>query len=466
MDELVAKAKNGDKEAFSKLVVFVKSDLYKMAKARISNEEDINDIIQNTLFIAYQNINKLHYDKYFKTWIIRILINECNKFYKEQKRSQNIIDRYTNNHDFEEYDFDESDINIDDIKKLLTDKEKEMFNLYYVEHLTIKQIAKIMNINENTVKSRLKTGRDRIKSKYSRIVLMILIVFVVATGVVFGKDIINYILSLFNLQSIGYNNDSILDAIADREWVQNVDMDYIELNDEYSIKVDYLLFDDINLYMIFDLKSKSGFGENNRFSIGNLKIEDEDGNVLVDKAQWGASQVALITGWKNISSTQNNIRELTYIINEYSNMNKLKVIFNNIVIYNSENYNTYVLDNNKINVNNVSFEIKLDDKFINKSSKRYKIEDKEENISFEIERALYSDTGFYAIIKTHENNINLLLKDTNNKIYPYFKLLLNVTDENDYFYYLITANIAQEYSNLIILQNKKNSSGFINLKIE
>ena len=259
MDELVAKAKNGDKEAFSKLVVFVKSDLYKMAKT--------NDIIQNTLFIAYQNINKLHYDKYFKTWIIRILINECNKFYKEQKRSQNIIDRYTNNHDFEEYDFDESDINIDDIKKLLTDKEKEMFNLYYVEHLTTKQIAKIMNINENTVKSRLKTGRDRIKSKYSRIALMILVVFVVATSAVFGKDIINYIKNLFNLHSVGYNNDSILDAIEDKEWVQNVDMDYIELNDEYSIKVDYLLFDDINLYMIFDLKSKSGFGENNRFSI-------------------------------------------------------------------------------------------------------------------------------------------------------------------------------------------------------
>ncbi len=297
MEDLVEKSKNGDKDAFSKLAISVKSELYKMARTRLSNEDDIQDAIQETLFKAYLNINKLKYNKYFKTWIIKILLNECNKIYKEKNHKQNLLDRYTNHHDFteSEFDFDESSINFDDIMKLLSDKEKQMFDLYYEQGFTTKQIAKKLNMNENTVKSRLKTGRDKIRHKYRTIAVSILIIFLVATGAVFGKDIINYIKSLFNLHSVGYSNDSILDAIETKEWVQNVEMDYIKLNDEYSIKVDYLLFDDINLYMIFDLKSESEFGENNRFSIGNLKIEDENGTVLVDEVNAFSNQQALLT---------------------------------------------------------------------------------------------------------------------------------------------------------------------------
>ncbi len=468
MEELVAKAKNGDDDAFAKLVLSVKSDLYKMARARINNEQDIEDVILITEYKAYKNLHKLNHDKYFKTWIIRILINECNKFYQEKKRNQNIMERYIENHDFTESDFDESDINIDDLKKLLTDKEREMFELHYIDHLTTKQISQLKNINENTVKGRLKNGRDRIKSKYSTIVITILVVFIVATGAVFGKDIINYILSLFNLKSVGYNNDNVLDAIEDKEWVQNVEMDYIELNDEYSIKVDYLLFDDINLYMIFDLKSKSGFGENNSFDIRSLKIQDENGNILIDKSELMPNQLALINGSKNIQSTSTNIREMIYMIsNGYPHMNKLTVSFDSIIIYdNSKNYNKYRTNENIIDVNNISFSITLDDRFINKSSKKYEINNQTQDIHFEVERALYSDTGFYAIIKTKENNIDITIEGSNRKSYSCTRLLLNITDEDDNFYYLITSNIVQEYSNSIILKDHNHNLEVIELKIE
>ena len=78
MEDLIEKAKKGDKESFTRLVLLVKNELYHVAKARLNNEEDVCDAIQETTITAYKNIKELKDSRYFKTWIIRILINESN----------------------------------------------------------------------------------------------------------------------------------------------------------------------------------------------------------------------------------------------------------------------------------------------------------------------------------------------------------------------------------------------------
>ena len=59
MDELVKRAQQGDKEAFTELILLLKADLYKIAKTRIKNDEDIYDAIQETMIIAFKSIKKL-----------------------------------------------------------------------------------------------------------------------------------------------------------------------------------------------------------------------------------------------------------------------------------------------------------------------------------------------------------------------------------------------------------------------
>ena len=83
MEELVLKAQTGDETSFSKLISIMQNDLYQIARARLNNHEDVNDVLQQTVIYAYQNIKQLHEPKYFKTWIIKILINECNKMYNQ-----------------------------------------------------------------------------------------------------------------------------------------------------------------------------------------------------------------------------------------------------------------------------------------------------------------------------------------------------------------------------------------------
>ena len=51
MDELVKRAQQGNKEAFTELILLLKADLYKIAKTRIKNDEDIYDAIQETMIM-------------------------------------------------------------------------------------------------------------------------------------------------------------------------------------------------------------------------------------------------------------------------------------------------------------------------------------------------------------------------------------------------------------------------------
>ena len=82
MEELILKAIAGDKDAFTLVILEYEQELYKIAKMRLISDYDICEAIQNTMILAYKHIKKVKEVKYFKTWIIRILINECKKIYK------------------------------------------------------------------------------------------------------------------------------------------------------------------------------------------------------------------------------------------------------------------------------------------------------------------------------------------------------------------------------------------------
>ena len=99
MEELVQRAKDGDKEAFTELVLRLENNMYKIAKIRLDNESNVEDAVQETILEAFKSIKKLKQNEYFKTWIVRILINKCNKIYKKKqertmyRRARNSISR-------------------------------------------------------------------------------------------------------------------------------------------------------------------------------------------------------------------------------------------------------------------------------------------------------------------------------------------------------------------------------------
>lgn len=167
MEFLINQSKNGNKEAFTELILKYKEDLYRIAKMRLSDDYDIDEAVQETMIAAFNSIKKLKENKYFKTWIIKILINKCNKIYLKNKKQNKINTTYdlSNSVATDTISIIENKFDFYSLIKLLNYEERIAMVLYYVYDYKIKDISKILKTNENTIKARLARGKDKIKNK-------------------------------------------------------------------------------------------------------------------------------------------------------------------------------------------------------------------------------------------------------------------------------------------------------------
>ena len=164
MEELVKKAKKGNNEAFTTLILSIQKDLYKIARMRLSSQEDINDAVQETIINAFSSISSLKKPKYFKTWIIRILINECNKIYKSKSRYQDELKEDYVLATRDELNNKENELDFETLISNLNYDERMIITLFYLENLKAKEIASILNIKESTIKVKLLRARKKLKT--------------------------------------------------------------------------------------------------------------------------------------------------------------------------------------------------------------------------------------------------------------------------------------------------------------
>lgn len=77
IEHLLRKAKKGDSDVFCRLMDMQTQSMYKIARSYLGNDEDAADAIQDTILSCYENLLSLKNNKYFQTWLTRILINKC-----------------------------------------------------------------------------------------------------------------------------------------------------------------------------------------------------------------------------------------------------------------------------------------------------------------------------------------------------------------------------------------------------
>jgi RNA polymerase sigma-70 factor (ECF subfamily) len=174
-NKTVSLAKKGDKKAYMMLIQENEASMYRTAKAILRSEEDCRDAIQETIIKAYEGITKLRFNEYFKTWLLRILINECNKILRVHKKEivleNGVVNYFAHNEDEIKqlegsYSFNEVD-NLD-LNRALTSLEPELkmvVILFYFEDLSIKEISKVTGTPQGTIKSRLSRARSKLKEK-------------------------------------------------------------------------------------------------------------------------------------------------------------------------------------------------------------------------------------------------------------------------------------------------------------
>ncbi|MDE5866299.1 MAG: sigma-70 family RNA polymerase sigma factor [Lachnospiraceae bacterium] len=161
---LVKKAINGDSEAFLELIDIHQDTMLRIAHSYFTQNADIADAMQDTILDAYEHLSELREPKYFKTWLIRILINNCNHIYRSNKKYISLETMPEINQNTSQ-DPDTPLHKFHELLECVSEENRLCFQLYYGEELTTREISDILHIKESTIRSRMHRERAKLKDK-------------------------------------------------------------------------------------------------------------------------------------------------------------------------------------------------------------------------------------------------------------------------------------------------------------
>lgn len=162
---LILRVKEGDKEAFAILYDIYAEYALRVATAITKSTSEAADAVQEAFIRVYRNIDSFDENKPFRPWFYRILINECNRTMKNKSRLIFVSEYIENNATYSR----EDDYHFEEYEELyaaigeLKDINRIPIILKYLNDFTEKEIAEILDLNVNTVKSRLYRGRQKLK---------------------------------------------------------------------------------------------------------------------------------------------------------------------------------------------------------------------------------------------------------------------------------------------------------------
>lgn len=131
---------------------------YRIAFSYTKNEEDALDAVQEGAYKAVKNASKVKEPEFVGTWICKIIINESIEILRKNKKVVPLIDGAEEgaNDSYEDLDLKQAIEGLEII-------DQTIIRLRYFLDMPIKEIARVVDSNENTVKSRLYRSLDKLK---------------------------------------------------------------------------------------------------------------------------------------------------------------------------------------------------------------------------------------------------------------------------------------------------------------
>lgn len=155
----IRKAQRGDHEAFTRLFRQLEAQLYRVAKTILIQDEDCADALQETTLKVYKGLTSLKQPRFFKTWVIRILINECNQLLRMRERTVTVAEVPEETDASYNHFEDSGAVDLQSCVNRLDESLRLAIVLFYYEDLSIKQIAGVLGISEGAVRARLHRAR-------------------------------------------------------------------------------------------------------------------------------------------------------------------------------------------------------------------------------------------------------------------------------------------------------------------
>lgn len=163
---LIKQVKSGNEAAFRKLYELYASYALRTAYAIIKDSTDASDVVQETFIRVYRNIHTFDQKKSFRPWFYRILINESKRFIGRRNKHATTIESEETLDALRTTDNKQPNETLIDALDQLPKEDQILVTLKYVDRFTEKELAQMMELNVNTVKSRLSRTRSRLRELY------------------------------------------------------------------------------------------------------------------------------------------------------------------------------------------------------------------------------------------------------------------------------------------------------------
>ncbi len=142
------------KEEFCEKILEAEQAMYHTAYAILKNDSDCADAVQDAIFKAYKSLGKLKNPEYFKTWIIRILVNTCYSQLKTRRYNEDI----ENIPEIQaEDDYSKSELMLEIAS--LEEKYRVPLMLYYLDGFTTEEISRSLGVTPAAVRKRISRAR-------------------------------------------------------------------------------------------------------------------------------------------------------------------------------------------------------------------------------------------------------------------------------------------------------------------
>lgn len=151
-----------NKNAYLSFITENKEMMYRVAFGYLHNETKALDAVDEAVYLGYVHIHDLKEPKYLKTWVTRILINECYKILRNGKREL-IMESLPE----DSLDFGDDTIHLKLAVNNLPEDLRKIIILRYFGGYTISETAEILEIPEGTVSTRSRKALEILKVEVS-----------------------------------------------------------------------------------------------------------------------------------------------------------------------------------------------------------------------------------------------------------------------------------------------------------
>lgn len=177
-EDIITRAKAGDRAAFEQLVLQYQRKVYTIAYRFMGNPEDANDLAQEALLKMYRSLPGFRGESSFLTWLNHVVANVCRDELRKRQRQVPMVELPDG---FEQACATGEGERSTHPEGIIMDKERKAYLQQFIndlppeyrmalimrdiQGLSYEEIASVLNLNLGTVKSRINRARHRLKDR-------------------------------------------------------------------------------------------------------------------------------------------------------------------------------------------------------------------------------------------------------------------------------------------------------------